>query len=109
MDCNSFVHPGCQAPTNVNAYSLCPQCMTVEWTKIPVINPQVRIIGYRVSLKSKNEADVIKDVGSRKQRADITGLKPFTQYTITVAADTDGGLGDFSSPITKVTQEGGKK
>lgn len=80
--------------------------MTVQWTKVPIFNPKV--IGYRVTLKAENSADVIKDVGSSKQKVDITGLKPYTKYVITVAADTDGGYGDFSSPISQVTQEGGE-
>lgn len=99
---------GTGAPTNVKVNSPCPKCMVVQWDKVTISSPAVRLLGYHVILKSRDHPDVTRDVGASVQMTNVTGLQPFTEYIITVAAKTDGGLGMFSRPIAETTQEGGK-
>ncbi|KAK3755298.1 hypothetical protein QZH41_014606, partial [Actinostola sp. cb2023] len=102
---NITTKPGSDAPTNVNAHSPCPQCMTVQWDKVIASNPAVKIIGYHVTLKARDTDEVVREVGVNELKINVTSLKPFTAYSTRVAAKTAGGLGTISQPITESTQE----
>ena len=49
-----------------------------------------------------------KKIGSRKSTAQLTGLKKFSTYTVTVSAMTSEGLGERSKAVTVTTLEDGE-
>lgn len=98
---------GSEAPQNVKVFSPCSTCLTVTWDPV-YTSPTDTLTGYHVTYKDASGKANTKKIGSRKSTAQLTGLKKFSTYTVTVSAMTDEGLGETSSAVTVTTMEDGE-
>ena len=83
--------------------------MLVEWDDVPAADQNGIITRYTISYQSltQNHNDSVT-VNYPERQANLTGLKKFVNYSITVFASTDVGPGPASKPIFVVTDEDSK-
>ena len=72
--------------------------LSIEWT--PPTSPNGVILYYRVTWDAMTENTTDDTPGHV-----ITGLTPFTNYTITVAAVNGAGIGNSSESVVLQTEE----
>ena len=64
------------------------------------------ITGYTITYKSQTENDNgIVEAGPNDRQADLTGLKEFVNYTISVFASTVKGIGPPSVLVVRTDQD----
>ena len=71
-------------------------------------SPTDALTAYHVVYKDASGKAYTKKIGPRKSSAQLTSLKKFSAYTVTVTAMTDEGLGKTSSIVTVTTMEDGE-
>ena len=86
-------------PLNVRIQDITSTSVTVTWE--PPQNSNGRLLGYQIGYASSNGfvLDVL-NVNTWK----LTGLNPFTKYTIFVRAKTAAGFSNYSNPVMITTQ-----
>ena len=91
-------------PQNVKTQDVSTTSITVIWEPPQSLNGSLH--GYEVSYMPNGGSPFtvgVQNITTWK----LTGLKPYTVYTISVRAKTGAGFGGFSIPITAMTlQEG---
>ncbi len=85
--------------------------ITLTWTEVDVSERNGVITSYIIIQYGEDtNKNITINTQSKATTHLITGLKPFTQYTFTVAGVTDVGIGPFSQHSEAVqTAEGSKK
>ena len=71
------------------------------WGTVPCPDQRGAITGYK--LRYSNRTSIVVDItgeGSRQRM--LTGLTPFTSYSVQVAAVNAGGTGPYSDPALTV-------
>ena len=72
--------------------------LTVVWGTVPCPDQRGPITGYRLRYNS-----IIVDItGQENIQHVLTGLTPFTSYSVQVAAVNAGGTGPYSDPALTV-------
>ena len=90
------------APGGLTSSSVKSRSLTVLWGKVPCPNQRGPITGYR--LRYSNGTSIVNTTGLTHI---LTGLTPFTSYSVQVAAVNAGGTGPYSeSPLTVETLQG---
>ena len=79
--------------------------MTVSWQ--PPHNANGIISSYQVSYTPQGESEFIQDIAGDITSAELTSLKPHTEYTIRVRAMTEE-FGEYSISITATTHVDGE-
>ena len=81
----------------------------VTWEEVPVAEQNGIITGYTITYKSQTENDNgnVQVNGSVRQ-TELTNLKEFVKYNITVFASTEKGDGPASDPIVVITDQDSK-
>ena len=75
----------------------------VSWDEVPADQQNGIITGYTITLKAQTGNDsAIAPVGPNERQKNITGLKVYMNYNITVFASTVKGDGPHSSPVLVV-------
>ena len=64
------------------------------------------ITGYR--LRYSNGTSIVNTTGEENRQHVLTGLTPFTSYSVQVAAVNDGGTGPYSDPQSVETLQDGE-
>ncbi|XP_041064690.1 fibronectin type III domain-containing protein 7-like [Carcharodon carcharias] len=77
-------------PLNINAYSKTSSSITVNWSAIP------KAAGY--VLKAKAGSSIIQTIVNDSSGT-LTGLQPYTLYTISVQSSNTGGNSQPSPPV----------
>ncbi|XP_078417923.1 fibronectin type III domain-containing protein 7-like [Cetorhinus maximus] len=77
-------------PLNINAYSKTSSSITVNWSAIP------KATGY--VLKAKAGSSIIQTIVNDSSGT-LTGLQPYTLYTISVQSSNAGGNSQPSPPV----------
>ena len=79
------------------------------WNEVPADQRNGIITGYNITYQSQTENDN-GDVqaGPNDRQKELTGLKEFVNYTITVSASTVKGEGTASDPIVVTTDQDSK-
>ena len=79
------------------------------WNDVPAAEQNGIITGYTITYKSQTENDNgnVQVNGSVRQ-TELTNLKEFVNYNITVFASTKNGDGPASVPIVVRTDQDGK-
>ena len=97
------------APSNVVVTKVESTSITVQWDEI-TSGLQGILQGYRVRHSMTNPLDTerVTAVGNSSHELKIDGLHPYTNYTIQVSGYIDRESGNWSSPITVLTDEAGK-
>ena len=95
-------------PENVTATSQSNSTILVNWSANASLERKEDIrwyeIRYQQSMPGSNESVLL--VSAESQPAEICNLRPFTRYTVRVAAFNDLP-GNFSEAVFVRTQEGG--
>ena len=92
-------------PTNISAFNRTQVSFVVNWTEpvlpehhSPITNYSVC---YNVTTCSRTNGQVSNYM--------VKNLRPFTQYSVTIATGTKHGFGSPSMPINVTTKIGGRK
>lgn len=97
------------APLNVLLSTLSPEAVSVSWSPPSMSNGVVT--SYRVTYfptvdGGRGSAATVNTSTGLQLSLNVTGLEPFTNYTVVVAAMTEF-LGSESDPVTVRTAEAG--
>ena len=76
------------------------------WETVPCPDPKSPITGYR--LRYSNGTSIVNTTEEGSRQHVLTGLTPFTNYSVQVAAVNDGGTGPYSTPLTVETLQDGE-
>ena len=91
-------------PEIIQAFPLSASNINVTWNEIPKSNYKGFIIIYEVQYTSESEDLMV--VNSTSHSINLSGLKAFTVYSISVRGYTSAGPGPFSEEITCTTRNG---
>ena len=81
--------------------------LTVVWGTVPCPDQRGPITGYR--LRYSNGTSIVNTTGEGSRQHVLTGLTPFTSYSVQVAAVNAGGTGPYSDPaLTVETMQDGE-
>ena len=79
------------------------------WNEVPADQRNGIITGYNITYQSQTENDNGNiQAGPNDRQKELTGLKEFVNYTITVSASTVKGEGTASDPIVVTTDQDSK-
>ena len=96
-------------PANVIGKHITSTSIFVQWDDVPTHNQNGTIVSYTVThTELPNGSPISQVVIAPKRNATLTGLKKFTNYSITVFASTAKGDGSRSDPIIVITDEDSK-
>ena len=93
------------APEGLANTSVERRSMVVVWETVLCPNQKGPITGYR--LRYGNGTSIVNTTGEGSRQHVLTGLTPFTNYSVQVAAVNDGGTGPYSTPLTVKTNKDG--
>ncbi len=81
--------------------------ITLTWTEIDCLDRNGVITSYMIQYREGTNTDMTITTPSSATTHVITGLKPFTQYTFTVAGVNSVGSGSFSnaSQVTRTAED----
>ncbi len=81
--------------------------ITLTWTEIDCLDRNGVITSYIIQYGEGTNRDITITTPSSATTHLITGLKPFTQYTFTVAGVNSVGAGSFSSAsqVTRTAED----
>ena len=94
-------------PQNVTVTSVDPASLMVTWQPPPLIDQNGPIISYVVTYQRMGYADVM-NVSVNGTHFALTGLIPFVNYSVSLAAITTDGVGVFSSIKSQVSGQDSK-
>ena len=96
------------APEGLNSIAVGRRSLNVEWGTVPCPHQRGPIIEYRLHYTNgiSEEEEVL--LGEESRQHVLTGLTPFTNYSVQVAAVNDGGTGPYSTPLTVETLQDGE-
>jgi len=97
------------APENVTGQNSSSTSILVMWDEVPADQQNGIITGYNITYKSQTENDNgnVRVNGSVRQ-TELTNLKEYVNYNITVFASTVKGDGPLSDPIVVRTDQDSK-
>ena len=76
------------------------------WGAVECPHQRGNITGYR--LRYSNGTSIVNTTGEGSRQHVLTGLTPFTSYSVQVAVVNDGGTGPYSTPLTVETLQDGE-
>ena len=90
----------------MTGHSTSSTSISVSWDPVPAEHQNGIITGYTVVYQSKTENHTGNEpAGPSELNKELTGLKEYVFYDITVTASTVKGTGPPSSPILVVTTD----
>lgn len=97
------------APQNVRGENSSSTSILVMWDEVPAHQQNGIITGYTITYKSQTENDNGNvSAGTNDRQKELTGLKEFVNYNITVFASTVKGDGPASDTIVVRTDQDSK-
>ena len=100
------------APTlsvnDITISSVEARSMSVSWNEVPCIGQNGPITGYLLYYTNTTFNDTVNITGGDNRQYILTGLTPYTNYTVTVRAYSDAGIGPTSNETIQQTVESGK-
>ena len=87
--------------------SVNPSSLRVSWQPPPEIDHNGVITGYVIEYTRSGGSSDMVTVTSGTTRT-ISGLVPFVEYSVTVAAMTDSGTGPFIDPVVQTSGQDSK-
>ena len=85
------------APEGLTSTSVESRSLTVQWGTVPCPDQRGPITGYR--LRYSNGTSIVDTTGEGSRQHVLTGLTPFTNYSVQVAAINAGGTGPYSTAL----------
>ena len=106
VDALSFPAPT-GAPGGLTNKSVETRSLGVMWGTVPCPQQRGSITGYR--LRYTNGTSIVNSTaGEGSRQYNLTGLTPYTSYSVQVAAVNDGGTGPYSTLLTVETLQDGE-
>ena len=100
------------APTlsvsDITISSVEARSMSVSWNEVPCIGQNGPITGYLLYYTNTIFNDTVNITGGDNRQYILTGLTPYTNYTVTVRAYNDAAIGPTSNEIIQQTIRSGK-
>jgi len=97
------------APASVSGQNSSSTSILVTWDEVPADEQNGNITGYTITYNSQTENDNgTVPAGPNDRQKELTGLKEFVKYNITVFASTVKGDGPASDPIVVRTEQDSK-
>ena len=93
-------------PVGLTSTSVEMRSLIVVWGTVPCLHQRGPITGYR--LRYSNGTSIVNTTGEGSRQHVLTGLTPFTNHSVQVAAVNDGGTGPYSTPLTVETLQDGE-
>ena len=94
------------APQNFTNTLAESKSIGIVWETVPCPHQRGPITGYR--LRYSNGTSIVNTSGEESRHHVLTGLTPYTNYSVQVAAVNDGGTGPYSNPLTVETLQDGE-
>lgn len=91
-------------PTALRIESLTNISATISWSNPVQINGILK--SFKVTWTKANGASLSKSVGDATTITNITELTPFTDYVVSIQAETEPGFGESSSDLKLKTSQG---
>ena len=92
------------SPAFLNVTVAGPHTITLTWS--PPTQPNGTILAYTISYQGGGMEDIVV-VGGNESWVNLTSLTPYTNYTLSVSANTSAGEGPAAVEIAR-TDEGGE-
>ena len=92
---------------SLTASSESPTSLSLQWLPPPEDGRNGIIILYSVNITRVSTGDSIEFTDIRDPYLTVESLRPYTQYSCSVAAYTAIGMGPYSIPILALTDEDG--
>ncbi len=97
------------APENVTGHNSSSTSILVTWDDVPAAEQNGIILTYTITYESLTEGhNDIVIVNYPARETNLTGLREYVNYSITVFASTVKGDGPASNPIVVITDQDGK-
>ena len=95
------------SPENIMFSSVEARSLTVSWDEVlPGQNGPIN--GYLLYYTNTTFSDTITVIGGQNIAYTLTELRPYTNYTVTVSANNDGGTGPTSDNRIQQTEQAGQ-
>ena len=106
---STFLSEPSTAPLNVTGHNTSSTSILVEWDDVPAFDQNGIITNYTITYRSLTEGHNGSAIaGPYDRQKELTGLREYVDYDITVLASTSKGDGPQSSPILVSTNQDGK-
>ena len=106
--CSLILEPSAP-PTSIRGHNSSSTSIIVEWGEVPHADQNGVIITYTINYQSLTQTDNgNRTVASPIKKLNLTGLKMFVNYYITLFASTVKGNGKLSGPIYVITDQDSK-
>ena len=105
----SFTSEPLAPPANVRGHNTSSTSILVEWDDVPAADQNGIILSYTITYQSvtqNHNSEVTVNYAERQ--ANLTGLKKYLNYSITVFASTVIGDGPASKPVFVITEQDSK-
>ena len=96
------------SPENITFSSVEARSLIVSWNEVPRSGQNGPITGYLLYYTNTTFSDTINITGEENRAYTLSELRPYTNYTVTVAAYNDGGTGPTSDNRTQQTEQAGQ-
>ena len=94
------------APQNVRGHNTSSTSISVSWEEVQTDLQNGNITGYNITYESQTENDNgVLLAGPNDRQANLTGLKEFVKYNISVVAFTVKGDGPPSVIVVRTDQD----
>ena len=107
IDSDIFFPEPISSPEIIDFSSVKARSMIVTWDEVPCSGQNEPITGYLLYYRSTTFSDTINITGGENRAYTLTELRPYTNYTVTVAAYNDVGTGPTSENRTQQTEQAG--
>lgn len=88
------------APTNLNVIESTPDTLSLSWDE--PVNTSGNIISYTITLTPSGRVIV---VDGSDGMFNVTGLTPYTLYTVSVSANTSAGGGECVTVTARTAED----
>ena len=105
----TFLLEPAAAPLDVRGHNTSSTSILVEWDDVPAFDQNGIITNYTITYRSLTEGHNGSAIAGPYDRPkELTGLREYVDYAITVLASTSKGDGPQSIPILVSTDQDGK-
>ena len=96
------------SPESITFSSVEARSLIVSWEEVPRSGQNGPITGYLLYYTNTTFSDTINIIGGENRAYTLTDLRPYTNYTVTLAAYNVGGTGPQSDNRTQQTEQAGQ-
>ena len=93
------------SPENIVLLLAVARSMIVSWDEVPCSRQNGPITGYLLYYTNTTFSNTINITGGENRSYTLTTLRPYTNYTVTMSAYNDGGIGPASDNRIQQTKQ----